>query len=311
MTTQPTLGRRALESAQYRFGKWVSPVLRTPSRLWYGNDARWGDNRRGAEDVARTRRILGARAPRARDPRSDALRRDGYVLLPSAYPRVLVETIRRKVETVMDDPSTSYPIAPGGASTRVLGLLTHVPDAAALLSAEVRAILEGYYGTFFRVWSVTCWRNRHVAGYDGREEIYSNFWHCDVAPVSLMKLFVNVTDVTAETGGALRLHSRGSTQEIMRSGYVSRWLVRGRAARLLDDPSRVIPVTGPGGSAVLCNTELCLHRASVPEPGAYRDIIEFKFEPSAEPLADDWWTVVAPDVTEQRELGRRATVTAR
>ena len=49
-----SLGRRAVESAQWRFSKWVSPLLRTPSRLWYGNDARWVDNRRGADEIART-----------------------------------------------------------------------------------------------------------------------------------------------------------------------------------------------------------------------------------------------------------------
>ena len=305
MASARGLGRRAVESAQYRLGRWVVPWLRTPSRLWYGNDARWIDNRRGATEIARIRQALGEGAPRERDPRSEALRRDGYVLLPSSHPRGLAEAIGTQVDRLMADPAASYPIAREGASVRILDFLGRVPEARQLVNGEVRAILEGYYRTFFRVWSVTCWRNHHVPGYDGREEIYSNFWHCDAAPTSLMKLFINVTEVTPETG-ALRLHSSTSTREIMRSGYVSRWTASGRAARLLDDPARVVCLTGPAGSAVLCNTELCLHRASIPIPGTHRDIVELKLEPATEPLPDDWWRQVEPDTTERRELARRA-----
>ena len=300
--------RRAQQALEHRFRKWITnPFLRAPARLWYGNDAGWRHNWIGKTDIKRLRRQLGSSAPVVQDERAVSLSRDGYVLLNPGYDERLLQTITDKVHGLMDDSDTSFPLAAGNVCTRLLGLLARVPEVHLLLCQDIQNLLLAFYGTWFRVWGVSCWRIKPVPNYDGREEVYSNFWHCDYAPTSIMKLFVNLSDVTPETG-AFRLHSIASTKEIMRSGYWSRWWIGGPARRMVEEPSRVICVSGPVGSAVLCSTEACLHRASIPRAGTYRDIIEFKLEPSAEPLAADWWLHVASDPTEQRELARRRVV---
>ena len=48
-------------------------------------------------------------------------------------------------------------------------------------------------------------------------------------------------------------------------------------------------LVGPPGTAMFANTELCLHRAGIPQPGHVRDIMEFTFLPAREPLSSDWW----------------------
>ena len=43
------------------------------------------------------------------------------------------------------------------------------------------------------------------------------------------------------------------------------------------------------GSTFMCNCNLGLHRAGVPEPDHYRDLIQIQFAPSSNPLPKDWF----------------------
>ena len=45
---------------------------------------------------------------------------------------------------------------------------------------------------------------------------------------------------------------------------------------------------GPPGSTILANSSKCMHKAGVPEAGVLRDIMQFRIDPSIEPLRDDW-----------------------
>lgn len=180
----------------------------------------------------------------------------------------------RRVHDLHTDAAARYPVSGRGA----FGLrefATVVPEAGGLVTPTIREIVTAYYGGPFRVDSLTSWRIEHVAP-NPRHEAYSDFWHCDNAPVSLLKLYVNLSHVRADTG-AFRLHPIPSTRAIMRAGYWSRWRMTGRARRLADDPARIVIFDGAPGTACFCNTERCLHRAAIPRAGTYRDIVEIKF----------------------------------
>ena len=62
----------------------------------------------------------------------------------------------------------------------------------------------------------------------------------------------------------------------------------GLPIEVVEDPKHVVKLVGPPGTAVLCNPQLCLHRADIPAKGQIRDIIEFRFRPSNKPLDENW-----------------------
>ena len=87
----------------------------------------------------------------------------------------------------------------------------------------------------------------------------------------------------------------GSTRRIVRAGYLRPDAVFGPARRLLAKNDDVVVFDGPPGSGLLCNSELCLHRAGIPRPGFERAMIQFIFVPASTPLRADWATTMEPD----------------
>lgn len=291
--------RRYLNSAHLRFLNWfVQPVLGEIPRLIYGNDAGCLNNIRSKAELRRlTRSTFQALIALRADPRVEFLKREGYLRINPGYGQPTLAEISRKVERLIEDPEHSIPRGWGNFSRSIIFVIDKIPELGTLLTDEIKELLWGYYGTFFRVTRVTCWRNKHVPNYDARREVFSNFWHCDGYLPCRTKLFVNLSNVTLETG-AFRLHPISSTKRIMRSGYFTRYLVRGKARRLIDDPAYIVYAEGAVGSAIFCNTQLCLHAAGIPRAGSYRDIVEFTFEPSPVPLPENWFEQVAPDPVE-------------
>jgi hypothetical protein len=265
-------------------------------RLYYGNDAGLSQNFHARREL----KTLQARMPPAAAPvdgRAERLRRDGFLPLGKPYPPELVATIRARVSDLVVDPSASRPLGPRvkEAIRGIVDPLERIPEIAQLLSEDVQAVLRGYFGTHFRVEHVRVWRNVHVPSGLAQQDVYSNLWHNDHDPVTLLRLFVYMTDgVTRETG-ATNLHTIPVTKQIIRRGYLRRRAILPPARRLLEDPARIQYFEGDAGSAALLNPQLCLHRATVPRAGAHRDMVQFTIAPSPAPLADDWHRRLPPD----------------
>jgi len=156
-----------------------------------------------------------------------------------------------------------------------------------LLTDEIKELIQARYQSNFQVTHVMCWRNYHApAQMLGGKEIFSNMWHCDHSNTAVEKLFVNLSDV-GDDDGPFHIMPIDRTKEIIKMGYGHRRKYN-LDTEILEDPKYVAKATGPAGSTLLCNTELCFHRADIPAKGHYRDLIQFKFIPSKEPLYDDW-----------------------
>jgi hypothetical protein len=59
---------------------------------------------------------------------------------------------------------------------------------------------------------------------------------------------------------------------------------------VMEDPKHVVKFIGPPGSAIFANTTTCLHKAGNPQ--ATRDMIQFLFRSSKEPLSKNWFKEV-------------------
>jgi hypothetical protein len=229
--------------------------------------------------------------------KADVLKRDGYVRLQPRYSPELLRTIRTRFQSAIDDPAASRGIGPRlrEAIRGIVNPLEHVPEVEQLLTPDVQNVVRAYYGSHFRVEHVRLWRNNHVTGEFARQDVYSNLWHNDQEPVTMIKLFVYLTDGVTRDTGATHCHTIPNTKKIMRAGYVRRRAILPPARRLLEDEQRITYFEGGIGDACILNPSLCLHRAGVPKAGSHRDIAQFTFLPSDRPLSPRWVAELPPD----------------
>jgi hypothetical protein len=216
------------------------------------------------------------------------IRRRGYAKMEGEFPAKVVQDIQKQFDNIIEDPSHSEVRAERGGvaySRIVRELHKAVPSVFDLLTPNVDSIVEGYFGSPYRIAVIYGWRNRHVPQEIAEaDEIFSDRWHCDSSVADRLKLFIYLGDVGYEHGP---LH----VQSIDRS----KWLMRrsrpgvhreafGTSKQSVDDPSHVVRCTGPAGTSFFVVTGKCLHRAGIPGPERVRDIIQFQFLPTRRKL---------------------------
>lgn len=263
-------------------------------RIVYGNDAGFFNNYLARKELKRIQKRIPSKHF-AENSRAQFLLENGYLHINKKVNADLLEEIARKYQLLLHDDKYSKFIGPRvkEAARGIAEPMRHIPELHFLLTDEVKQLVEGYYQAHFKVLHVRCWRNNNVNSSKAHQDVYSNLWHNDQDPVTLLRYFVYLSDgVNAETG-ALRLHSIPNTRQLMRKGYLRRRAIIGPAARMIEDKKYMMIWEGNRGSACLVNPQLCLHRASVPKN--YRDMIQFTLAPAAEPLKDSWYLELPPD----------------
>jgi hypothetical protein len=149
------------------------------------------------------------------------------------------------------------------------------PELLQLLTGEVLDAVRRYYRSNFRLFNVGVWRNFNVPGIKPEDDTLSNNWHADLRRVDMVKVFIVASDVTEEDGPTHAI-TREWTREVLRRGFGHRRDYR-LPVETIEHPDHLVQLTGPAGTALLVNTNLCFHRAGVPAAGRSRDIIEFRF----------------------------------
>jgi hypothetical protein len=149
----------------------------------------------------------------------------------------------------------------------------------------VRNLLKNYYHGNFKVTRFYFGRNYHVPNQIlDKQEVFSNRWHCDGDNTTFVKLFLYLSDVT-EKDGPFHIQGKKRTKELIKMGFGNRNNYKISTEELDKD---VTKLKGQKGTIFLCNCQMGLHRAGVPDIGHYRDHIIIQFGPSNKPLSDDW-----------------------
>jgi hypothetical protein len=215
-----------------------------------------------------------------------------------AFPAEIMDPIRRGYENVIEDSTATRDM---GARDRsavryVVDPMERVPELRLLLNDTVRSALTGYYRTNFYIQHVRMWRIKPLSTDERAQYNYGNLWHCDPHRVTVMKLFVQISEGVSAENGALRMHDIPTTRLIMRSGFISRTRQVALAQRLTEDERRMVVFDGPPGSALIMNPNLCLHRAGVPLPGRTRGMVQLTFDfADHAPPGGDYFAELAPD----------------
>ncbi|HZR22180.1 MAG TPA: hypothetical protein VFA59_01255 [Vicinamibacterales bacterium] len=291
---------RTIQNYKPPTGRIARLVLNPLSRIIHGNAAGYANNAVGRRILHDCQRRAAAQATFADDPRARQLTERGYVALEPAYDRRLLESIRAQASTAFEDPRAFTTV--GRHAVKPQRILRHperlIPELAELLVPDVVAIIESHLRSFFDVEIIRLWRNYPVTGDAANVDHYSNLWHNDYDLVTRLRFFVLLTDgVTPETG-AMRVLPISQTKRAMRRGYVRRDAIYGSARAVVDDVSSATFFTGNLGSAFIMNPQLCLHRASVPREGSFRDMVQFTLVPSDSPRRATW----ADDLPDDPEI---------
>jgi len=256
-------------------------------RKLFNNDAGLRYNILGKISQLKMKKTIDVKGKNAKISELDE---KGYVSLGIPFKTSDVENVISKYKQTIEDDE--YSVVRAEYKNKVYSRMIYqvykkIPEIANLLTDEIKNMLKEYYKGNFQVHHVLAWRNYHVppAVIEGKKLLAGN-WHCDGRDTSRVTLFINLSDVTEEHG-PLHVQLKQRTKELIKMGFGGRHNYK-LPEEIIEDPNYVVKNIGPSGISVLCNPQLCLHRAGIPGAGKIRDIMEFRFKPSNQPLYEDW-----------------------
>jgi hypothetical protein len=280
---------RLLRGLRTRAVMYSQGIASLVPKIVYGNSAGLTQNLGAQRQLARLRaKYQDTRALVDREPYRDQaafLQENGYVHVNASNDSALLTRVRLRVSDHLNDAARCV-VVTGGATRFIPEPLAAIPELTRLLTDDVRQLILAYYGCALRIESVRVWRNYHVPSVDqNTDDRFSNTFHHDNCPVTGLRVFVLLNDgVTRETG-AFRFHDRRTSERLIRSmGYFHRNALPKWVRRRLIDPRTLRYFEGNTGDTCICNTQQCLHGASVPGPGTHRDILQFEIYPAEGPL---------------------------
>lgn len=256
-------------------------------RKLFKNDAGLRHNILGKISQLKTKKTVDVKAENVIISELD---KKGYTSLGIPFKTSDVENVISKYKQMIEDDEHSVirtEYKNKVYSRMISQVYKKIPQIANFLTDEIIDMLKQHYKGSFQVHHVLAWRNHHVPHEIIEEKkLFASNWHCDGRDTSRVTLFINLSDVTEEHG-PLHVQSKQRTKELIKMGF------RGRhnynlPEKVMEDPNYVVKNIGPSGTSVLCNPQLCLHRAGIPGPNKIRDIMEFRFKPSNRPFDKDW-----------------------
>jgi hypothetical protein len=276
-TANPEARRSATGAAWAAFDEWMG-------RRLTGNPRGLSNDVEGAFEILRSRLAAGQRIERRGDPIVASLRANGFADLGVFYDPALIERIALAFRRAVDDPELTRNRRTQWAR-QLVRPASAVPESVQLFDARMRAIVERYYGGPFKIYKFQLRSNFHApSDVTAESEVYNNYWHVDDRPTSVLKLFINLSEVT-EADGPFEALALDETRRLVRSG---RFAQRSAALAHETRPGARVKLVGKPGHTMLATTARVLHHACLVAPGRRRDIATFAFRPASRPLADDW-----------------------
>ena len=121
---------------------------------------------------------------------------DGFSKFDNGYDVSLIKEIQNKFQNLIEDEKYSKPISQFNDKTylRMINQPYKVfPEVSKLITDNVLSFLKKYYKSNFTISHIQCHRNYFVPENIRKEhEMFSNFWHFDLDPVSQIKYFVYI-----------------------------------------------------------------------------------------------------------------------
>lgn len=252
----------------------------------FGNTVGFKRNVVGSKELSK-----GKRSDLENDnPLAFELQKNQFLLLPDFYDDLLIDDVRTQFDQLIenDNSSIQLSVVDGKCYSRhIMEPASNLPIVKKFINEKIIKILTDFYGRNFMVKQINCFRNYHVPlEITSKHEMFADHWHCDRRNISEMKLFVCLRDVT-EKDGPFHVQTLERTKQLMKLGFGTRDDYN-LSKEDLEDPQFMKRGIGSSGTAYFANANLCLHKAGIPDDGHFRDLINFVFVPTDEPLSDNW-----------------------
>ena len=159
-----------------------------------------------------------------------------------------------------------------------------VKDEIAVIANELIPVAEkDYYGCNLRCDKIYIYRNVHTT-----KPISSWLYHYDNNPPTVLKLMIYLTDVDDDSYAPIETVPT-LTYEPTRLG-TEKWKSAPNNSRVPEseiDKNEVVRYYGKAGTTVLFYPNT-VHRATVPGPGKYRDVLVIRVKPCVNDESDDY-----------------------
>ena len=224
------------------------------------------------------------------EPQLYSLVKNGFTKFPIQYDKSLIKNLQNKFQSLIEDDTFSF--AHSGYKEKDFGRIIRdpskiFPEVSELITKDVLALVNKYYKSHFTISNIQCGRNYYVPLEIRKKfETFSNFWHNDRDPISQIKYFVYLTDVT-EKDGPFHVQTKDRTIELIKMGFGNRDNYK-LSLDILEDPKHVTKMLGPAGTSFFGSAPLCIHRAGDPDEGHFRDLIQFIFDSSDKTIGKNW-----------------------
>ncbi len=139
--------------------------------------------------------------------------------------------------------------------------------------------LEKYFNSKIYLVEAKIQRNFPIEEKDEhKQNIYSNNYHVDYYIINFFKIFINLHDVD-DTQGPMNLYSKKDTLKFIKLNNY-----KNRSSYDLNNEKELglVKNTGLIGESLICSTPQCLHRASSPNNGKFRDMLFLSFAVTSE-----------------------------
>ena len=172
------------------------------------------------------------------------------------------------------DKENSYTFKPSLNSEKGKNLIKNIIRKN--LSETLRN-LNSYYNKNIYLTNVELKKTFHINKEHEENEYFNNFFHIDSYLRTHFKIFINVSDIE-EKNGPTEVFDLLKTKKIRQFNSFE----NKRGNLKIPSDIRSYLNTGKAGEVLLCNTSLCLHRATNPEKGNTREnlILTFVSYPS-------------------------------
>lgn len=242
---------------------------------------RYGNNHSGAVNRHYSRYHRAAQqafVPSLRTPSptapgdAEALATDGFLIVPPDEEDArLAADLRARIDAAFERAGNVYPVSEGLA--RLMDGLDLFPDVLGLIGGHVEQVLEAFFQSHFKIFSVTIYRTVP----DESVPESSFLWHFDNAPDQQIKAMIYLDDVTAQTG-AFRFKSKAISARARAAGFWHRDDYE-LARPIFDEAETTHIVEGPAGTVTLFQPGRVAHKATAPRHG-HRDVAVLVINPS-------------------------------
>ncbi len=260
-------------------------ISNIPGRYIYGNVAGFKNNFSSNLQIKKIRREIKSSSLdynmyRPNDL-SNHLNEKGFLKVKSEMDLINLREIQDNFNALINDPENSIG-GVNGAIRHIINPVKHEPKIINLLSNEIINTIRRYYQTEITVHTIRAWRNNHVDNInENREDVFSNTFHNDNYHSWGIRVFVLLSNEVSKKNGAFRFFEKTNTKKIVRKfGFLHRNFLSPGVRDFLEKKEDMLYFEGELGDVCICNTQLCLHGAGMPEKGTHRDIIQFEIYPA-------------------------------